>query len=76
MALMRASSHEGVLVQWSAQGKARFNSRMKLTVSLAAQSALRPLCLRRLPAAYASVKRIGEQQSNRFAGAEAERARL
>jgi hypothetical protein len=33
----------------------RANSRMKLTVSLAAQSVLRPLCLRRLPAAYANV---------------------
>ncbi len=32
------------------------NSRMKLTVSLAAQSVLRPLCLRRLPAAYANVR--------------------
>ncbi len=35
------------------------NSRMKLTVSLAPQSVLRPLCLRRLPAAYASVSSTG-----------------
>ncbi len=33
------------------------NPRMKLMVSLAAQSVLRPLCLRRLPTAYANVRR-------------------
>ena len=34
------------------------NSRMKLTVSLAAQRVLRSRCLRRLPAAYASVRKM------------------
>ena len=32
------------------------NSRMKLTVSLAAQRVRRPRCLHRLPAAYANVR--------------------
>jgi hypothetical protein len=39
------------------------NSRMKLTVCLAAQRALRPRCLRRLPAPYASVKHTGGSTS-------------
>jgi hypothetical protein len=38
------------------------NSRMKLTATLAAQRILRPRCLRRLPAAYASV--IGAEKGS------------
>src|SRR3954453_9956357 len=40
------------------------NSRMKLMVSLAAQSVLLPLCLRRLPTAYANV-RLAERGATR-----------
>lgn len=36
--------------------KEQANSRMKLMVSLAAQSVLQPLCLRRLATAYATVR--------------------